>query len=114
MIKKVLVWPFRFFISGYQKFISPALPPRCRYFPSCSTYALESLEIHGLLKGTLLSIWRILRCNPISRGGVDYVPDKGKWPKQPLGYDELMVVRAKNSRRILDSTSTSENVEKQK
>jgi len=52
--------------------------PCCRYTPTCSTYALEALEKHGAWKGGLLSIWRVLRCNPFSRGGYDPVPEV--WP----------------------------------
>lgn len=63
----------------YQRWISPALPPSCRYYPSCSAYAIEAVEKHGPLKGVLLSAWRILRCNPFTPGGVDHVPDQGRW-----------------------------------
>jgi len=66
----------RFLIRVYQKFISPLFPPRCRYYPTCSNYALSAYKKHGFFKGTVLSVWRILRCNPWSRGGVDYVPDE--------------------------------------
>ncbi len=66
----------RFLIRLYQKFISPLFPPRCRYYPTCSHYAVEAYEKHGFIKGTILTIWRILRCNPWSRGGVDYVPEE--------------------------------------
>lgn len=63
-------------VKFYRKFISPLLPPSCKYYPSCSAYSLQALEKHGFFKGTLLTVWRILRCNPLSNGGVDYVPDK--------------------------------------
>lgn len=63
----------------YRRWISPALPPCCRYYPSCSTYAVEAVGRHGPLKGVLLSVWRVLRCNPMSPGGVDHVPDRGRW-----------------------------------
>lgn len=63
-------------IKFYKKFISPLFPPRCKYYPSCSQYALDAYEKHGFFKGTLLTVWRILRCNPWSLGGVDYVPEK--------------------------------------
>ncbi|MDR6939577.1 putative component of membrane protein insertase Oxa1/YidC/SpoIIIJ protein YidD [Arcanobacterium hippocoleae] len=52
------------------------------------------MKIHGLLKGMLLASWRLLRCNPWSKGGVDRVPRHGKWPEKPLGYTELMRERA--------------------
>lgn len=50
------------------------LPASCRYYPTCSSYAIEAIRIHGALKGTALALWRILRCNPFSKGGVDPVP----------------------------------------
>jgi uncharacterized protein len=52
------------------------IPPRCRYYPSCSQYALEALKGHGAIKGAVLAGWRILRCNPFSLGGLDSVPDR--------------------------------------
>ncbi len=60
-------------IRGYQIFISPALPRACKYHPSCSQYAIDALTEHGVLKGTVLAGWRILRCNPLSYGGYDPV-----------------------------------------
>lgn len=77
-------------IRSYQKYLSPGLPPRCRYAPTCSQYALEALRVHGLFKGTILAAWRLLRCNPFSRGGVDRVPARGQWPTKPLDLDGLM------------------------
>ena len=82
---RILAAPVRF----YQRRVSPAFAPRCRYAPTCSQYAIEAFGIHGAIKGTLLSVWRILRCNPWSKGGVDRVPPKGEWPKRPLDSDEL-------------------------
>lgn len=67
----------RFFIAlirFYQKHISPAFPPCCRFTPTCSQYALEAIEKYGALKGGALAVWRILRCNPFCRGGYDPVP----------------------------------------
>ena len=61
-------------VRGYKKYISPLLPPSCRFTPTCSEYAVEALSKHGALKGSLLAIWRILRCNPLCRGGYDPVP----------------------------------------
>lgn len=74
-----LAWPLIVLVKGYRRFISPLIPPRCKYYPTCSTYALECLKRHGPIKGVLLSSWRLLRCNPFSLGGVDYPPNKGKW-----------------------------------
>lgn len=66
---------FSLLITSYQKWISPAFAPRCKYYPSCSTYTLNAIQHFGL-KGLLLAVWRLLRCNPWSNGGVDYVPNK--------------------------------------
>jgi hypothetical protein len=67
-MKKILTAPIKF----YQKWISPALTPRCKYYPSCSSYAVTAIETYGL-KGIAMSAWRLMRCNPWSHGGVDYV-----------------------------------------
>ena len=62
-------------IKFYRKYISPIMGSgKCKFVPTCSSYAIEALEKHGLFKGTILSIWRILRCNPFSKGGYDPVP----------------------------------------
>ena len=61
-------------VRGYKKYISPLLPPSCRFTPTCSEYAVEAISKHGALKGSMLSIWRILRCNPFCKGGYDPVP----------------------------------------
>ncbi|MFD2840617.1 membrane protein insertion efficiency factor YidD [Populibacterium corticicola] len=67
-------------IRLYQRYISPLSGPRCRFYPSCSRYAVEALEIHGVFKGTGLAAWRLLRCNPWNLGGVDDVPPKKNKP----------------------------------
>ena len=60
-------------IKGYRRFISPMLPPSCRFTPSCSLYTLQAIEKHGLLKGSLMGARRVLRCHPFSEGGFDPV-----------------------------------------
>ncbi|KQC13518.1 MAG: hypothetical protein APR63_00450 [Desulfuromonas sp. SDB] len=62
-------------IRGYQILISPYLPSRCRFYPSCSDYAYHAIEKFGLIKGAGLGLWRLVRCNPFSKGGYDPVPD---------------------------------------
>ena len=57
----------------YQRLLSPLLPRRCKYHPTCSAYAVEAIETHGALRGIVLATWRILRCNPFSNGGYDPV-----------------------------------------
>ena len=71
-MKKLLI----ILIGLYQKYISPLKKPCCKYYPTCSRYAVEAIEKHGAIKGVILAAWRIMRCNPWSMGGVDYVPDK--------------------------------------
>ena len=61
-------------IRSYKKYLSPLKKTKCPYTPTCSTYGLEAIEKHGVLKGSLLTIWRVLRCNPFSKGGYDPVP----------------------------------------
>jgi putative membrane protein insertion efficiency factor len=67
------------FIRVYQRFISPLTGPSCRYHPSCSAYAVKALQVHGPFKGLVLGTWRILRCNPFTKGGFDPVPPRGRW-----------------------------------
>lgn len=62
-------------VNVYKKFISPVLPPTCRYYPTCSTYMIDALKKHGAILGLIMGISRIIRCNPFIKGGVDPVPD---------------------------------------
>jgi len=68
-VRAVLIAPVRF----YQRFISRALPSRCKYHPTCSEYAVQAIRTYGVLRGLVLAAWRLLRCNPWSHGGVDPV-----------------------------------------
>ena len=77
--------PLIFLINVYRRVISPLFPPCCRFQPTCSSYAISALRVHGLLKGSLLAVWRILRCHPFTKGGYDPVPPKGAW--RPLNSD---------------------------
>ena len=65
-------------IRVYQKLVAPLLPECCRFEPTCSHYAVQALQIHGLWKGTLLTIWRLMRCQPFCKGGYDPVPPRRK------------------------------------
>jgi uncharacterized protein len=60
----------------YQRVVSPAFPRRCKYHPTCSAYAVEAVRRYGILRGFVLAAWRLLRCNPWSHGGVDFVQDQ--------------------------------------
>jgi len=72
---------FALFIKIYQTLISPLLGPRCKYYPSCSRYAVDAVTEYGV-KGLAMAAWRLIRCNPWSHGGVDYVLSKSS--KQPI------------------------------
>lgn len=63
-------------VRGYQKVVSPLFPRRCKYYPTCSEYAVESIRMFGVSRGFVLASWRLLRCNPWSKGGVDYPADQ--------------------------------------
>ena len=65
---------FLFIIKFYRKYISPMKSTKCPYIPSCSEYGMEAIEKYGALKGGALALWRIIRCNPFSKGGCDPVP----------------------------------------
>ena len=63
-------------VRAYQLLVSPLLGQTCRYYPSCSAYAVQALEVHGAVKGTWLAVRRLLRCHPWAAGGVDHVPPR--------------------------------------
>lgn len=67
-----------YIIKFYQTNISSNTPAMCKYYPTCSNYAIEAIEKHGTLKGFLLAVFRVLRCNPFAKGGYDPVPEKRK------------------------------------
>lgn len=67
-------------IRFYQRRVSPGAPPACRFQPTCSHYAYESIETFGILRGSAMAAWRILRCNPLNDGGFDPVPDRTERP----------------------------------
>lgn len=68
--------PLILFVAGYKKFISPFLPPSCRFYPGCSDYAREAIENHGTIKGCCYALGRLLRCHPFNPGGYDPVPEE--------------------------------------
>ena len=78
MIARLLIALLR----GYKKYISP-------HIPTCSEYAMQALAVHGLVKGLILTVWRLLRCQPFAKFGYDPVPEKGKWvnPERRLTKD---------------------------
>ena len=72
---KVVTLPLLGLIKIWQKFIAPGLAPRCKYYPSCSQYTYEAIKGFNLI-GVAMGAWRVIRCNPFSHGGVDYVPNQ--------------------------------------
>ncbi len=72
MMSKLMIW----LLQGYKKYISPGLPPSCRFLPTCSEYAMTAFERFGFFRGLILSVWRVLRCNPFGKSGYDPVPEK--------------------------------------
>jgi putative membrane protein insertion efficiency factor len=101
LLSKVLIAPIRW----YQRWISPAFPPTCRFYPSCSAYAVRALEIHGPVIGLYLAIRRLVRCHPWTPGGIDQVPPKGQWSSTPTPYDPDEDPNSSN-RTISDATSS--------
>ncbi|AFG35333.1 membrane protein insertion efficiency factor YidD [Fervidobacterium pennivorans subsp. shakshaketiis] len=89
-------------IRFYQKYISPLKPPTCRFEPTCSTYTYQAVERFGVFKGFLLGFWRILRCNPLSKGGFDPVPEEFTLfhlPKhdKPVEHQKINNIRRRRS-----------------
>jgi uncharacterized protein len=102
-VRAAVVRPLVVVLRAYQRWISPGLPPRCRFHPTCSAYAIEALQVHGLLRGTALATWRLLKCAPWHPGGVDPVPpgrtpgtrpsppDRSRadpWPRSAQNHEE--------------------------
>lgn len=73
----------------YRWLISPNLAPRCKYYPSCSTYGVQAVRELGIIRGTIVAAWRVMRCNPFSHGGVDELADRGLFRDHdhPHGHD---------------------------
>ena len=76
-------------ISGYRRWLSPLLPPACRFHPTCSDYASESIRTHGPARGTVLAARRLCRCHPLSAGGFDPVPPRGEDHRGPAPVSSL-------------------------
>ncbi len=77
-VGRVLVLPLIWLVRAYQLVISPMTPPSCRFYPSCSAYAITALERFGPVRGTWLTVRRLLRCHPWNPGGVDHVPERSR------------------------------------
>ena len=98
---------FIFIIKGYHKYISPILPGACRFEPTCSVYTVQAIERFGVIRGMLLGIWRILRCNPFCRGGYDPVPEKFTFKRQIIN---TCVDNSKENADIINDKDTENEV----
>ena len=85
-MKAIFLAPIRL----YQRVLSPLMPARCKYHPTCSEYAVQAIRMHGVMRGLVLAGWRILRCNPLSDGGIDPVENqrlfKPKGKARPVAH----------------------------
>ncbi len=79
LLANLLIAPIR----AYQRWVSPVFAPRCRYYPTCSNYAIEAIRELGPVRGTILASWRLLRCNPFSPGGIDELADRHLFRNTP-------------------------------
>ena len=81
-LRALALAPIRF----YQRVISPAIPRRCKYYPTCSEYAVQAIRTYGIARGLVLAGWRLARCNPWSHGGVDPVESQTIFRSSPRSY----------------------------
>jgi uncharacterized protein len=88
-VKRILAAMLIVPIRLYQRWISPAIAPRCRYYPTCSAYAVEAIRELGPIRGTVLAGWRLLRCNPFSHGGVDELSDRRLFRNTPARSERV-------------------------
>jgi uncharacterized protein len=86
-------------LAGYRRFVSPLFLPRCRFYPSCSAYALEAVQVHGALRGSWLAVARLGRCHPFHAGGIDPVPRRaaGSSGAEPHESERLLSIRSQGS-----------------
>ncbi len=81
-MKAIFLAPIRL----YQRVLSPMIPARCKYHPSCSEYAVQAIRMHGVARGLVLAGWRLLRCNPWSNGGIDRVEEQRVFRARPAAH----------------------------
>jgi uncharacterized protein len=93
-LSALLIAPIRL----YQRWISPAIAPRCRYYPTCSAYAVEAIRELGPIRGPILAAWRLVRCNPFSHGGVDELSDRRLFRNTPTRSERAERRRAPTHR----------------
>jgi len=81
-VKAIFLAPIRL----YQRILSPLTPARCKYHPTCSEYAVQAIRMHGVARGLVLAGWRLLRCNPLSNGGIDPVEEQRLFKARPAAH----------------------------
>lgn len=99
-MKHVMIW----LIGLYRKYISPIKPPCCRFTPTCSAYAIEAFQKRGFFVGLILTVWRILRCNPFCKGGYDPVPEHGLRSKPEYRDNECGCEEHSENKEHIDQT----------
>ena len=87
--RRAVIWALILPIRAYRKILSPALPRRCRYEPTCAAYAMAAVRRYGVVRGLTLAGWRLLRCNPLSDGGFDPVEAQGLFRRRAHGADGI-------------------------
>ncbi|MCI1892911.1 membrane protein insertion efficiency factor YidD [Schleiferilactobacillus perolens] len=94
------------FVRFYQRFISPLTPPSCRYYPTCSNYMLQAVQKFGAVRGFLMGLARILRCNPFVKGGFDPVPDHFSLRRNPHPerYEDEIIARRFHPEKFAENT----------
>ena len=103
-MKHVMIW----LIGLYRRYISPLKRPCCRFTPTCSAYAIEAFSKRGFFVGLILTVWRILRCNPFSKGGYDPVPEKGLRNRAPTKEELAEAALSLEDEDAADSTPENE------
>lgn len=104
-MKHVMIW----LVGLYRKYISPLKPPCCRFTPTCSAYAIEAFQKRGFFVGLILTVWRILRCNPFSKGGYDPVPEHGLRNKPEYRDNKCSEEHGENEHHIDPNEKEKEN-----
>ena len=84
-------YPLIWLLKAYRLLISPLYGDVCRYYPSCSAYALEAVTVHGAIRGSWLAVRRVLACHPWAAGGIDPVPARGERPVKPRGSAPIVI-----------------------
>jgi putative membrane protein insertion efficiency factor len=103
LLTALLIAPIRL----YQRFISPAFAPRCRYYPTCSDYAVQAIRELGPIRGLILAAWRLLRCNPFSHGGIDELSDRRLFRHAPTRSGRTASPSAATTNNVAGSTGGS-------